>query len=231
MTDRSPLARQLDPWLRRPPAAGWFDDRVRRDTLWLGVAAVLIALFSVAFADVPVAEMVRGLPRWARRLADVLTDLGRLEWVLVVAGVAAAGAAVTRRKPLLHWMLFLLAAQLAAGAATHLVKFVVGRPRPSLLFSDDLTRVVPFALGSDYASMPSGHAATTACLAAVLWLRLPRLWPIWLAAAAVIATTRVFTLSHYLSDVFLGAWLGAAVALFLHVPFTNAGLLPRPASA
>ncbi|MEO0965851.1 MAG: phosphatase PAP2 family protein [Planctomycetota bacterium] len=226
----APLAEDLKPWLDQPPAAGLFGESVRRDTLLLGGIALVTAAFSAAFADIPVAEAVRDMPRWVRKTADFLTHLGRLEWVLVAAGVLAVVAAIAKLKTLLHWTLLLLAAEGVAGAAIHLIKFVVGRPRPSLLFRDDLTAPVPFALGSDYSSMPSGHAATIACLAAVLWLRLPRLWPAWLTIATVIAMTRVFTLSHYLSDVFIGAWIGAAAALFLHLPFVNAGLLTRPAT-
>ncbi|MEM0915474.1 MAG: phosphatase PAP2 family protein [Planctomycetota bacterium] len=224
----SPLTEDLSPWLSQRPAPGLFGESVRRDTLLLGGAALLMAAFSVAFADVPVAESVRDMPRWVRKAADTLTHLGRLEWVLVGAAIVAVVAAISRAKALLNWALLLLAAEAVAGVAVHLVKFAVGRPRPTLLFSDGLTWPAPFALGSDYSSMPSGHAATIACLAAVLWLRFPRSWPIWLAIAAVIALTRVFTLSHYLSDVFVGVWIGAAAALLIHLPFVNGGLLPRP---
>ncbi|MEO0588555.1 MAG: phosphatase PAP2 family protein [Planctomycetota bacterium] len=224
----SPNDPSLEDLLETPSAPGLFDPAVRRDTLTLGAVALGAALFSIAFADVPIANSVRVMPDAIRGLANTLTHLGKLEYMLVAAALFAGIAAWLGRRAWVRWTLFLLAAQLAAGAVIHLFKFVIGRPRPGMGFGDAMYAPSPFTPGSDFASMPSGHSATIACLAAVLWLRFPRLWPAWIAVAAVISLTRVFTLSHYLSDVFIGLWIGAAATLLVHVPMTNAGLLPAP---
>jgi undecaprenyl-diphosphatase len=61
-------------------------------------------------------------------------------------------------------------------------------------------------------SFPSGHASGAA-MAAVLLSEGSRAWPLWWAAAAGVAASRVHTRMHHASDVVAGAVLGAALAL------------------
>ena len=71
--------------------------------------------------------------------------------------------------------------------------------------------------GSGWDSFPSGHAAAAIAVATVLATKFPRArWPI-LAAAVVIAASRIFRGSHYLTDVAGGAALGCVMgAIAVH---------------
>jgi membrane-associated phospholipid phosphatase len=40
----------------------------------------------------------------------------------------------------------------------------------------------------------------------------PSLWPIWFAAAAILAVTRALLTAHFLSDVLIGAGIGLIAA-------------------
>jgi undecaprenyl-diphosphatase len=62
-------------------------------------------------------------------------------------------------------------------------------------------------------SMPSGHAATSFAGAVILTYLLPRGAPLFFLLAAAIAFSRVYVGVHYMSDVLVGALLGAAVGL------------------
>jgi membrane-associated phospholipid phosphatase len=94
-----------------------------------------------------------------------------------------------------HLGLDLLRAEVEEEAIVQTLKFSVGRTRPD---------------GTPY-SFPSGHAAATFALAAVLERHLGyRLaWPT-LAIATYVATSRLHDNVHYLSDVVFGAAIGTA---------------------
>jgi lipid A 4'-phosphatase len=125
---------------------------------------------------------------------------------------------------------FIFVAVAASGLAADLIKIIVARTRPKLLFADGAYGFTWFGLRADHWSFPSGHAATAAALMAALWCLWPR--PIWIyvAAAALVAMSRVITGQHFLSDVVAGAAIGIGVtrliALWLLKPRER-----RPAAA
>jgi len=57
-------------------------------------------------------------------------------------------------------------------------------------------------------SFPSGHATSAACAAILLS---DRLWPLYVAVAGVVATSRVYVKIHHASDVVAGLVIGAAL--------------------
>ncbi len=106
---------------------------------------------------------------------------------------------------------FIFVAVGAAGLVADLLKIIVGRTRPKLMFADGTYDFTWFGLRADHWSFPSGHAATAAALATALWCLWPR--PLWfyVAGAGLVAVSRVVTGQHYLSDVVAGAAIGVIV--------------------
>lgn len=119
-------------------------------------------------------------------------------------------ALLWRRPSLLIWV---GAADLAAGLASAGLRAVVERPRPPRSFPQIETLV---ALPHSY-SFPSGHASTSfACavvLAAATRSRCTRV--LLIALATLIALSRVYAGVHYPLDVIGGAALGTAIGLAL----------------
>lgn len=62
-------------------------------------------------------------------------------------------------------------------------------------------------------SLPSGHATVAFAAMVFLSARHPRLWPLFLAFAALIAYSRPYVGVHYPSDIAAGALLGTLIAL------------------
>lgn len=106
---------------------------------------------------------------------------------------------------------FIFVAVAASGLVADLLKVVVGRTRPKLLFDGGTYDFTWFGFRADHWSFPSGHATTVAALMAALWCLWPR--PLWLyvAGAALVAASRVITGQHYLSDVVAGVAIGVVV--------------------
>lgn len=156
--------------------------------------------------DREAAEVTQSL-RWGPLTAVLV--VASAWWVkgLLLPAIGAVGDIAARRAPIALGsaaIAFGLASLLGAG-----MKELVGRARPPLDGSD-LTAAI--ALPSS-ASFPSGHALTAFAAAAAIGHCSPRLRPVALALAAVVAVSRPYLGVHYWSDVIAGALLGAGIGL------------------
>lgn len=113
--------------------------------------------------------------------------------------------------------LLALAGMAFSGAISHLLKFVLGRPRPYLLNDPrypgvDFSQFHWFAFHSDFASFPSGH---TAAVFSVVWIFASLKMKGWqrillLTVALLVTFSRVALAKHFFADVLAGAALGVA---------------------
>ncbi|MGL4941652.1 MAG: phosphatase PAP2 family protein [Thermoguttaceae bacterium] len=118
---------------------------------------------------------------------------------------------------------------LAAGAITHVVKFLVTRERPhhflnriaelNLVAQNESTwhgllRADLGLFNSVYSSFPSGHTTIAAALTAMLWSMFPQIAAraYFVALLLLLALQRIVSQAHYPSDVLFGAAIGIAVA-------------------
>jgi lipid A 4'-phosphatase len=128
----------------------------------------------------------------------------------------------------------LFSAVAISGILVDLIKVIVGRPRPKLLFAAGDYEFSWIGLSADHWSFPSGHAATAAALATALWCLWPRPVLFYVIGAALVAMSRVVMGAHYLSDVVMGAFVGVLVARALAILFARGSpalrLHPRAAA-
>ncbi len=104
-------------------------------------------------------------------------------------------------------ILFLFVSISAAGLISTLIKWLVGRYRPSML-DEGLYGFNFFGAGYELTSLPSGHTVTAFSLAAAVGILFPRLSIAAFIIAISIGMTRIILTSHYLSDVIAGAGIG-----------------------
>lgn len=158
-----------------------------------------------------------------------ITKLGKSTWYLVGFAVLFVFFKYYRRRPIAaNRALFLFAAVAVSGLTTDLIKPLVGRLRPKLLFEANLFGFEPFRIGYEYNSFPSGHATTVFALAASLALVYPR-WRLPLFGfAAVIGLSRIIVGAHYLSDVMAGAYVGIMTVFLLVLLCRRRGWIDFP---
>jgi len=225
----------LRPLLQRPWLLAWV------------FGSVLAAALSMTFIDRPVARFFHdGDPRMHAIFAFI-TKFGLSDGYLIVSGLLFVGLrvaaaklrdAVRARRSLInaYRALYVFVAVAVSGLATDLIKVLCGRARPKLLFGNDVYGFTWGATQVDYWSFPSGHATTIVALATALFLLWPRGLPLYLVAALLVMASRVVIDAHYLSDVIVGASIGAATAWAAWLAFARAGLplragVPGPADA
>ena len=149
-------------------------------------------------------------------LEDVLVFYANLSEALFLGALLVAFAlfGAARRA--------VVSAGLSAGLALALAGILarlVDRPRP---FVAHPHAVHLFAAHAADPGFPSDHATAAFAIATALLLRDRRAGAFALAAATVLAATRVAMGIHYPSDVLAGAALGAATALALNLPRARA---------
>ena len=206
-----------------------------RRVLW--VAAFMLAEF-VAFVwiDRPVADFFHDDGGALQPFFEKVQWFGLGYPYLVATGLAFAvlrwGGEWERLKPRAASMRgiayipgFIFVAVAASGLVADLLKVVVARTRPKLLFANGDYGFTWFGFRADHWSFPSGHATTAAALVAALWCLWPRPFWLYVAAAALVAASRVITDQHFVSDVVAGAAIGVAVTRLVAL-----WLLPRRAA-
>jgi lipid A 4'-phosphatase len=224
------LARWAERW--RPPAS----------IALPALALLLLVLASIAFVDRPVAWFFHDSNWSLRDVFQFITQFGLSKGYLIIAAVlclslrlaawrardARLAAALVQNA---YRALFLFLAVAVSGLVTDLIKIVVGRARPKLLFADGFHGFTWGATQSDYWSFPSGHATTVAALAVGLTLLWPRGAALYAALALLVAASRIIIGVHYVSDVLMGLAIGGGTAWAIWLGFARAGIALGSAAA
>ncbi len=111
-----------------------------------------------------------------------------------------------------------------SGIVTQIIKHIVGRPRPKILFSENQPldfNILSF--NSDFHSFPSGHSATIFSIIFIFYFLFPRFKKYLLAIGIFVGLTRFIIGAHYLSDVIAGC----AVSYFVFIYLRNKFLLQK----
>jgi membrane-associated phospholipid phosphatase len=197
------------------PAPTLPSDRAMRHVLTpvmlvVAAAAVLPLDFAVGHWAVN-----NGCPRFFRELFEAAEPFGNGNGVAYIA-LAVFVLAPLRRRAIPR----ILATAYGAGLAADVIKLFVERTRPrAFVFEgtiwDSFVGVLPLtSAGSSGQSFPSAHTATAVGLAAGLTWLCPRGRFFFLSMAVLVATQRVTSGAHFISDAFCGAAVGCVVASF-----------------
>ncbi len=196
------------------------------------IGSVLLFIFmaiSYGLLDRPLSLFCQDLNPEIVQVFQMITKLGKATWYLVGFAVLFVFFKFYRRRPIAaKRAFFLFAAVAVSGLTTDLIKPLVGRLRPKLLFEANLYGFDPFRIGYEYNSFPSGHATTVFALAAALTLFSPR-WRLPLVVfAAVVGLSRIVVGAHYLSDVMAGAYVGVMTVFSLVLLCRRRGWMDFP---
>lgn len=198
--------------------------------------ALFVLLAALQLADRSVHLWATALPAPLPQVMKWITRWGESDWQLIPALllliVTSIGLRVERRD---NWRAGLRELRVLAGfvfvgvglpsLTSSLLKRAIGRARPSAWTDEAPVSFIPNLTLYDHQSFPSGHATTAFAMAWVVAFLWPRaFWPAMLVGATI-AVSRVFTGSHYLTDVIAGAALGTLGAYAVRWYFARRGWL------
>jgi len=188
--------------------------------------AMALAASSIAWIDRPLAIWIRHLPGDWRLPLRWITHLGESALYLIggplLILLALAALLIIRSSQLRHHVVagirvlaWVTVAIAVSSAVSHLLKFLIARPRPQIYFEQAAYWPAFFQANPYWTSMPSGHTVTAFALATAIGLiwRSSRLF--LLPLAIIIMISRILLGFHWLSDTLMGAWIGWAFPLAL----------------
>ena len=179
-------------------------------------AVILLCILSYIFIDIQVALWFHTHNnRLANEVFNVITDFGESQWYLI-AGLLVFAAFRTSNPARAYSGLFLSVSVAVSGIVADIIKYIAGRARPTIYFSEHLYGFSSFHYEFEWTSFPSGHAATAFSAAIVLSTLYPRWRLLFLFSGALIAFSRILLTQHYISDVIAGSWLGIVSSILLY---------------
>ena len=225
-------------------------NRPLSSSLWLLLAAAILVAALLPFDGV-ISQSAQALPGGVVTFNERITDFGTFAWMIYGSGSIVIIAYILHRvsrsdgfssKMKTGWRLalYFLVTIGSASAVVHLVKLVMGRPRPEL-FAEYGARSLSFFSGHDWVfeSFPSGHSAAVGSFFGAFAMLVPRLRILFALGALTIGITRVIVGAHYPSDVAAGLLVGLWTALMTAFFFARQNWLfrldekgwPRPKSS
>ena len=179
-------------------------------------AVILLCVISYIFSDIQVAVWFHTHNNsWTDDVFNIITDIGESQWYLV-AGIVLF-AVFRKTNPFRAYSgLYLFMSVAVSGISADIIKYIAGRARPILYFSQHLYGFNCFHYDYEWISFPSGHAATAFSAAIVLTILYPRWRILFLFSGALIAFSRILLTQHYVSDVIAGSFLGITTSILLY---------------
>lgn len=177
---------------------------------WFLGLYVLLVILAYHFVDIPLALYFHKLDLRQNMFAlKLLTAFGK--WSIYIVLFVLAGCYFRFVHKNAHYegkAWFLLGCVLLPNILGFIIKVIVSRARPDLLFTNQLFGFYWFKFDDLYWSFPSGHALTMFGLVSGLGVLFPRSFYPLFGFAVLVALSRVVLYHHYSSDVMTGLYLG-----------------------
>ena len=185
--------------------------------LFLGVIFFL-------FFDYSISKFFYNINSQTKSLFETLTHFGDSLYFFIPTIIIWATIKIIKNKNKIlltssDISLFIFFNILISGITVQIFKHILGRPRPSLFHSNNLSVIDIFNFDSRWHSFPSGHTATIFAFIFCLVFLFPKIKNILITIAIIIASTRVIVGAHYVSDIFGGALAAYITSILLRDNF------------
>ena len=185
---------------------------------------LLLGVFVFLFFDYSISKFFYNINSQTKSLFETLTHFGDSLYFFVPSILIWVVIKITQNKnkiilTISDISLFIFFNILFSGIAVQIFKHILGRPRPPLFHSNNLSTIDIFNFDSRWHSFPSGHTATIFAFIFCLIFLFPKIKNILITIAIVIASTRVIVGAHYVSDIFGGALVAYISSILLRDKF------------
>ncbi len=203
-----------------------------------GLVALALILAGMAYLD-PYFQGVRVYTSGTTAIVwETVTDVGKSAWVLIPSGVLILLILAVARpvRGFADKVMLALSARLAfvfiavggSGLIITIVKRIIARGRPRYFEEFGALHFQFPSWQASYASFPSGHSQTAFAIGVAFACLFPRWRKAFIAAAAVVAFSRIAVDAHYFTDIVVGSLWGAWFTLMTRDWFARRALVFTP---
>lgn len=194
-----------------------------RKALPITLGIIIASILSFLFLDEPLAHFLAHASPLVINIFTVITHSIIIIWILVALCILDLLIKWQRgSKEIIGSSSFILAASVfSAWIGAHILKFLFGRYRPELLFTNGLYGFSFFSCSYAEMSFPSAHAATSLAFMTVLSKTKPKYKVVWIILAILLSASRLILNEHYLSDVLWGGYIGIFAPMIWTEILTN----------
>jgi lipid A 4'-phosphatase len=185
---------------------------------------LLLGVLFFLFFDYSISKFFYNINSQTKSLFETLTHFGDSLYFFVPTILIWATIKIIQNKNKIVLTIsdistFIFFNILFSGIAVQIFKHILGRPRPPLFHSNNLSTIDIFNFDSRWHSFPSGHTATIFAFIFCLIFLFPKIKNILITIAIIIASTRVIVGAHYVSDIFGGALVAYITSILLREKF------------
>jgi membrane-associated phospholipid phosphatase len=188
---------------------------------WVMLSYVSLIFLSYFYIDQPLALWIASLNlKNFLVYIKAITIFGTYEFYLVaLLGLAIFFQYGYRQQLWGNRFWFLWLCVLISNLICGILKVLVGRARPELLFKSHEYGFYGFQHHASYWSFPSGHTITIMSLVFALSILFPVYGWLYIMTGFVIACSRILLAKHYLSDVLVAMYLALVNVHVLYIRF------------
>ncbi|MBS0604116.1 MAG: phosphatase PAP2 family protein [Verrucomicrobia bacterium] len=184
---------------------------------------------SYLFADIPLAKHFEHLSSPLSPVERVVTDIIDPKYQYFVWPILFfAFRFIWNKQIWANRCLLILMSVPLTNFLVEIIKCLLGRARPELLFSNGVFGFTFFSLANAFKSFPSGHACTIGAICGAFACFYPKRPLLWMILALGLAQSRVVLTFHYLSDIVAGVAIGVIMSQWIymimnkeHIPFSR----------
>jgi len=176
---------------------------------WMIISFIMLLIFSYVYLDRPIAIYFHQLDlKHALPILYWMTHLGISQLYLVILPVLAILSLwFVHNKYVETRLWFLWFCVLTSGAVGLVLKMILGRARPELLFDQQLYGFYGWHTQKAFFSCPSGHATVLTSMMIGLTILFPKYCYAIVLTGLIVILTRVLLTYHYLSDILFSMYL------------------------
>lgn len=134
-------------------------------------------------------------------------------YILLSLILAIIGYFYFKQTRLFSGSIFILVSLVSTALVQNILKVILGRARPAMLFENDQFGFYLFQTTNDFWGLPSGLITTMTAIFISLCFIFPKYWLGFVIAMVLLSVTRLFVTIHFLSDVMATLYIMSLVVI------------------
>ncbi len=180
---------------------------------WYILILMILSVLSYLFFDVDIAKNFYAKSAVSKKILKGMCFVITPPLQLILWPAAYLICLIIKKRKYMYITLLLSFSLWFGTFFARILKYSVGRARPSYFLQDPSKSFKPLSITPHFDAMPSGHAVIAFAIAGVASLFFPKGRIFYLLLAFIFSFTRVLLRKHFLSDILMGGCIGLVAVI------------------